>query len=461
MALPIVSIVGRPNVGKSSLLNLLARRRVSIVDPTAGVTRDRVTAVCEAEDRFFELVDTGGYGIEDHDNLTEHVEQQIRFAIQDSALILFIVDVREEITPLDQEVARLLRHVDVPVTLIANKADAVEHESLGGALTALGFGEPLCVSALHARNRHALLEVIAERLASLPADAAPDPVMKITLTGRRNVGKSTFINALAGAQRVIVSEIPGTTRDSVDVRFEMDGRQFIAVDTAGVRKKRKQKTDIEFYGYSRAMQSIRRADVVLFLIDATEPIGEVDKKLAQFIVDEYKPCVLVINKWDLAKGRAEAEDYADYLSKTMPHIDYAPLAFTTATEARNVKSTIDLAQSLYNQAQSRVTTGQLNRAIEEVVASHNPGADRHGAQPKIYYATQVAACPPTIILFVNNPAIVREHYRRFVEKRIRQALPFQEVPVRLIWRQRKSQSGATRARAPARTVDAVGPDDID
>lgn len=445
MSLPRVAIVGRPNVGKSALLNLLARQRISIVDPTAGVTRDRVSAVIAWDERYFEIVDTGGYGIEDHDNLTEHVEDQIRYAISGAALILFVVDLLDEITPLDTEVARLLRSVSTPVQLVANKADTPRQEEQAGALAALGFGAPQCVSALHGHHRRELLDRIVALLGDALAAEAPDPVMKVALVGRRNVGKSTFINALAGGERVIVSEIPGTTRDAVDVRIRRGGREFIAIDTAGIKKKRKHKNDIEYYGHTRALASIRRSDVVLFLIDSTLPIGEVDKKIAQYIVNEYKPCILVINKWDLAKGRAGAEAYAGYLEKTLPHLSYAPLAFTTATQGRNIQSTIDLAQGLFKQARARVTTGELNRAVERTLEAHQPMADRHGAQPKIYYATQVSVCPPTIVLFVNNPALVREQYRRFVERRLRESLPFPETPVRLIWRARVSQAPSATA----------------
>jgi GTP-binding protein len=530
MSLPIVAIVGRPNVGKSSLLNMLAGRRISIVDPTPGVTRDRVSAIAEIDDKYFELIDTGGYGIEDTDDLTAHVEQQIQYAIAGASLILFVVDVREEVTPLDQKVAELLRgrgtrwrcsqssgtsamggkSVALPpvgnrchsglegaadaatpsaetsaaterhrllagsartqagatrataeggcatlVLLVANKADVEQHEHQAGGLVSLGFGEPMCVSALHGRHRRELMERIIALIGDAAGSDAPEPVMKLALVGRRNVGKSTFINALVGQERMIVSEIPGTTRDSVDVRFEKDGRAFVAIDTAGVRKTRKQKGDIEFYGYTRALASIRRADVVLLLIDATSPIGEVDKKLAHTIVSECKPCVIVVNKWDLAKGKAGAEDYGEYLARSIPHMDYAPLAFTTAKDGRNIHSTIELAQSLFKQSSCRVTTGQLNRAVEAVLAEKQPMAGRHGAEPKIYYATQVAVRPPTLLLFVNHPALVREPYRRFVEKRLKDTLPFPEIPIRLIWRERQSQGGKPRGPRAADSQDDV------
>ncbi|HVP13507.1 MAG TPA: ribosome biogenesis GTPase Der [Phycisphaerae bacterium] len=450
MTLPVVAIVGRPNVGKSCLLNMLAGKRIAIVDPTAGVTRDRVSAICEFDEKYFELIDTGGYGIEDQDNLTAHIQQQIRYAIGSASLILFVLDVREEITPLDLEVARLLRSVATPVQLVANKADVALHEQQAGTFVSLGFGEPICVSALHGNHRRELMELIHERLGRKAGTKPPDAIMKIALVGRRNVGKSTFVNALAGQERVIVSEVPGTTRDSIDVRFQMDGREFLAIDTAGMRKARTRNTDIEFYGYARAVASIRRADVVLFLIDATVPIGEVDKKLAECILGEYKPCVLVVNKWDLAKGRASAEDYGEYLARTLPQLNHAPLAFSTATHGRNIRSTIDLAQSLFRQACKRVTTGQLNRAVQETLDAHQPMAGKHGAEPKIFYATQISVCPPTIVLFVNNPALVREQYRRFVEKRLREALPFEEIPVRLFWRMRRSLGEASPSRRKAR-----------
>lgn len=442
MSLPIIAIVGRPNVGKSSLLNMLAGRMVSIVDPTPGVTRDRVSAISEIDDRYFELLDTGGYGIEDADDLTAHVEGQIQYAIAGAALILFVVDVCEEITPLDREVADLLRTVSIPVQLVANKADTDRQEQQAGTLVALGFGDPICVSALHGRHRRDLLELIVARIGDQAGTEAPDAVMRVALVGRRNVGKSTFINALAGEERVIVSEVPGTTRDAVDVRFEIDGQPFLAIDTAGVRKRTKWSTDVEFYGYTRVLASIRRSDVLLFLIDAAVPVGEVEKKLGRLIADEYKPCVLVVNKWDLAKGRADAAAYGDYLAQVLPHLAYAPLAYTTASQDRNILPTIELAQSLFKQARTRVTTGQLNRAIEETLAAQQPMASKHGGQPKIYYATQVSVCPPTIALFVNNPAMMREQYRRFIERRLRDSLPFPEVPVRLLWRARQSAEKA-------------------
>ncbi len=436
MALPVVAIVGRPNVGKSSLLNALAKRMISIVDPTAGVTRDRISTIIEDEGRFFELVDTGGYGIEDHDNLTAHVENQIQQALSRAQLVLFVVDVREGITPLDQEVAQMLRKLPLNVLLVANKTDTPKLENAGGELFKLGFGQPLFISALHGRNRDELADQIIERLANAIGDIPPEPIMHIAVVGKRNAGKSTFINSLAGEERVIVSEVPGTTRDAVDVRIEKDGRTLVLIDTAGLRKKSKSVNDsIEFYSYSRATRSVRRADVVLFFIDAALEVSQVDKNLARYIAEEHKPCILVVNKWDLVKEtNVVTDDYAKYFSKLLPGLSYAPICFITAKDGKNTQSVLDLATEMFKQATTEISTGRLNKAIEMIMEERGPSARKKIGRPKIYYGTQVATCPPTILLFVNNPSTIDENYRRFFINRLRNLLPFSEVPIRLLLR---------------------------
>ncbi len=437
MALPIVAIVGRPNVGKSSLFNAITRTRTSIVESTAGVTRDRVSVITDVDEDYFELVDTGGYGIVDRDDLTGHVERQIEYAVRQASMILFVVDAREGINPLDRRTADLLRPHQDHVHLIANKVDEPHMDTTLGEFVRLGFGEPLAVSANSGLGRRSLRELIIKHVGS-EANVRPiDPAIKIALVGKRNAGKSTFVNSLAGEDRVIVSEVPGTTRDSVDVRFEKDGRVLVAIDTAGLRKKAKLADDIEFYAYSRATLSIERADVVLFLIDATEPISQVDKKLSQFIAEAYKPCILVVNKWDLAKGRSDTEAYGDYLSKTLRELDYAPVAFTTAETGRNIDSTIDLASEMYKQSCERVGTGELNRALEAAIASNAPKAKKGTRRPKFFYATQVSTSPPTIIIFVNNPSAVKPDYQRFLINRFRESLPFDEIPIRLVFKARR------------------------
>jgi len=435
MAIPVVAIVGRPNVGKSSLLNSLARRMISIVEPTAGVTRDRVSTIVEVDDRYFELVDTGGYGIEDHDDLTEHIEGQINLAIEQAQLVLFVVDIREGVAPLDQQMAQLLRKRKLNVILVANKADSPKHEPQAGELFSLGFDEPLCISALHGRNRNELLKRVLAELAGEDTARPQDPSLRLAVVGKRNVGKSTFINTLAGEERVIVSEVPGTTRDAVDVRFEKDGRTFIAIDTAGIRKKSKMvQRSIEFYSYTRATRSIRRADVTLLFLDAIAEISQVDKKLARYINDQYKPCVLVVNKWDLAKERATTQDYAEYIEKLLPGLSYAPISFITATQGRNVQSLLDLAAQLHKQAKLELGTARINKALEAISAQRAPAARRKVGLPRIYYGTQVSTAPPTLLLFVNDPSSFDDNYQRFLINRLREQFGFSEVPIRLLLR---------------------------
>jgi len=302
MGLPVVAIIGRPNVGKSSLLNALAGERISIVEPSAGVTRDRISTIIGKDKQYFELIDTGGYGIVDSDQLSEHIEQQILQAIESANLVLFMVDIRDGLMPLDKKIAQLLHKHGLDVIGVANKADSAKMFPDEAEFSSLGFGEFLCVSAMNNLNKAVLLDRIFEQLSHLEASKPAEPVMKLAIVGKRNVGKSTLLNAMVGSERVIVSETPGTTRDAVDVRFEKDGKTITAIDTAGIRKKSRMADSIEFYSYVRATQSIRRADVVLFLIDATEPVSQVDKKLAGFIAQECKSCIIVINKWDLAKA---------------------------------------------------------------------------------------------------------------------------------------------------------------
>jgi GTP-binding protein len=438
MAIPVVAIIGRPNVGKSSLLNSLSGRMISIVDPTAGVTRDRVSTILEYNERYFELVDTGGYGIVDSDALESHVENQIFQAISQATLVLFVVDIREGITPLDKQIALLLRKHNLPVLLVANKADSPKQLPLAGEFVRLGFGEPICISAANLINRAQLLEHIENALEHLPKEKPAEAVMKIAIVGKRNAGKSTFINAVVGHQRVITSDIPGTTRDAVDVLFEKDGRQYMIIDTAGVRKVGKMAHDIEYYGYTRALRSIRRADVVLFMMDATTPVSQVDKKLGHLIRDEYKPCILIVNKWDLAKDIAASDDYAEYLDKVLKGLRHAPIAFTTAKDAKNVQSVLDVATELYKQAGTKIPTGRLNRAIN-IISEERFGAGGKRSVPKIYYATQVAIRPISILLFVNRPALFDEPHQRFLTHRLGELLGLEEVPIRLLLRQRNEK----------------------
>jgi GTP-binding protein len=436
LAVPLVAIVGRPNVGKSSLFNWLARKRIAIVDPTAGVTRDRVSALIKAGDRFFELVDTGGIGGQDVDNLTAQVEKQIDTALDQAHVILFVVDARAGLTALDEEVAKRLRYCSKPILCVANKCDTSKLEAGTAEFYKLGRGKLIAVSAQQNRHRAELLELIHERLPP-PEEETPnlDVAMKLAIVGRRNTGKSTFINSLAQSERMIVSEVPGTTRDSVDVRFERDGKVFVAIDTAGVRRKGSISSDIEFYSLARAERSIRRADVVLLFHDPRVRISKVDKQLAGYVLEQHKPAIFVINKWDLAVNMPTGK-FANYLQATFPNLDYVPIAFITARSGKNVQGVLNLAQNLYKQASARVTTREVNKVLRKALATQPPPM-RQNRRPKIFYGTQVATNPPTIVLFTNGPDLFDNTYERYLLKTFRDHLPFHDIPIKMYLRHKR------------------------
>lgn len=470
--MPFVAIVGRPNVGKSSLLNALVGRRISIVQDEPGVTRDRVSFPLRVGDRFVELVDTGGYGFIDPDALTDHIRHQIELAMSRADLVLLIADCQQGLTAADAEIARLLRRLDTRTILIANKADGEKSDPALAEFSRLGFGTPIGVSAVNGRNIDQVIAAIAANLDLSKAPAQiPEPEMLVAIVGKRNAGKSTLVNAIAklyeaDEDRVIVSEIPGTTRDSIDVRFEKDGKSLVVIDTAGVRKKRHMTggaNDIEFYGFHRGQRSIRRADVVFMLIDGIEHVSEPDKKLATYIAEQFKPVVLVVNKWDLvlenAKKQADErstgfsgdllmQEFEEYLGQELPHLNYAPVAFITAKDSTKVQAVLDQAQHLFKQANERIGTGRLNAAVKQIFEERFPSTPA-GRRPKIYYATQVDVAPPTIVLFVNKPELFDESYQRFMINRFRELLPYPEVPIKLQIRGRSERHDEEARRTPA------------
>jgi GTP-binding protein len=465
---PVVAIVGRPNVGKSSLLNALARKRIAIVQDQPGVTRDRVSIPLEIRTRkgprFVELIDTGGYGFDDAQGLTDHIRQQIETAMRRADLVLFVVDAHAGLLPGDQAIAELLRKLDRHVVILANKSDGERFDRGLGDFARLGFGTPEPVSATTGRGVNVIEETVLEHLDLSDAPhTPPQPDLKIAIVGKRNAGKSTLVNAIAKLfhegqgddDRVIVSEVAGTTRDSVDVVFEKDGRTMTVIDTAGVRKKRHMvNDDVEFYSFHRAQRSVRRADVALLLIDATLPVSEPDKKLAQYVIEQEKPTILVLNKWDLvrkaARDEAEAderevprdgdlmEQFREYLDAELPGLAFAPAAFITASEGRSVSPLLDLCRNLHKSAGTRIGTGALNKAVEAAMSERTPGGGRGGRRrPRIYYATQVSTHPPHLVLFVNDVDLFDEGYRRFLLNRMRDLLPFEDIPVRLTLRNRR------------------------
>lgn len=444
MPLPKIAIVGRPNVGKSSLMNRLAGRKISIVDPTAGVTRDRVSTTIELSTEGEEpnkalLIDTGGYGIEDSQQLTAEVEQQIASGLADADLVLFLVDAQSGIVPLDRTVAQVLRTSagDKPVVLVANKVDADNLEPAAYDAMQLGFGEPVMISATTKHNLGELYRVINQRIDFDQFDASEesddDSGVLVAVVGKRNAGKSTLVNALAGEERVIVSEKEGTTRDSVDVRCEIDDKVFTLIDTAGVRKTKSLAGDIEYYSQHRSLRSVRRADVCLLLVDSSVPISQVDHQLVNEINKHYRPTVVVINKWDLAEQEHTQDEYVEYLDDALKGLTFAPIVFTSALAGEGMREAVALALNLYEQSNHRMGTSELNRAIEEIANERGPSS-KSGKHAKMYYATQTGVNPPTVVLFVNDADLFDRNYQQYLINRMRDTVAFSEVPIRLFVR---------------------------
>lgn len=445
--IPRVVIVGRPNVGKSTLFNALAGRRLSIEDQMAGVTRDRVSFVLGIGDKSVELVDTGGIGLVDETALAEEIDAQITLALLLADLVLFVVDAKDGVLPTDRMVADRLRKLDVPVMLVANKCEGRLAQSGVGESHALGFGEPHVVSAKERNGIADLKQAVVDAVGESAIEPQlPSDVVRLAILGRMNVGKSTLVNAVVGEDRVIVSEVPGTTRDAVDVPFVLHGRKFVAIDTAGIRKEKTVSDSVEFYSQARAMRALRRADVVLLLLDSTRDIGRIDRQIAGEIAERAVPAILVVSKWDLVEGRATIPTFEDYIRKQMPGLSWAPIAFMSGLTGQNIEPTLELAAQLHDQSGVRVSTGTLNRVLQRAMERRKPRV-RSGRIGKVYFGSQVGTHPPTIALMVNDPSLFDDNWQRYLLHALQAELPYTDIPVRLEFQARSKgrRSPGTRA----------------
>lgn len=459
---PIVALVGRPNVGKSTLFNRLVGQRKAIIEDLAGTTRDRLYGDADWGGRDFIVVDTGGLefglltsgtghkpqemeptrsvgfqaGVSSRLFLKE-IRQQAELAIAEAEVIVFLVDAETGLTGPDQDIANLLRRTEKPVLLAVNKADNKARRDAAVDFYALSLGEPIPVSALHGTGTGDLLDAIIESLPIVDEVEAEDEAIKIAILGRPNVGKSSLLNKLLGEERVIVSAVPGTTRDAIDTRIEYEGLDLVLIDTAGIRRRGKIEPGVEKHSFLRSLKAVSRADVCLLLIDATEIITAQDAHIAGYILQEVKSVVVIVNKWDLVKKDTYTmHQFTAAIRSDLKFLDYVPMLFISAKTGQRVNKVLPLALQVQEERLRRIPTGELNRLLHEAVAKHPPkGNHRH--RLKFLYATQARSDPPTIVFFVNNSELVHFSYERYLENQLRQRYGFMGTPLRLVFRSRK------------------------
>lgn len=438
MPKPVVAIVGRPNVGKSTLFNRITGARVAIVEDTPGVTRDRLYHDADWRGRQFTLVDTGGIAARSDDPLVVQVRRQAETALEEADVILFVVDARTGLTADDDEVAELLRRSGRPVILVANKVEDFSDPTLIHEFYRLGLGDPLPISAIHGLNIGDLLDRIVDLL---PESAAEEDGMalKVAVVGRPNVGKSSIVNRLLGEERVIVSELPGTTRDAIDTYIRQGEREYILIDTAGMRRKSRIADPTEHYSVLRALKAVERADVVLVVLDGTEGVTEQDKKIAGYGHEQGKASIIIVNKWDLVpKDDKTMARYEEMIREELSFMSYAPILFISALTGQRVGRILPAIDAVGAEASRHVATSTLNSIVQDAVMLTPPPAVK-GQAVKIFYATQVKVNPPTFIFFCNRPEDVHFSYQRYLENQLRQAFGFEGTPLRLLFRRSKGQ----------------------
>lgn len=439
---PIVAVVGRPNVGKSTFVNRIVGARQSIVDDQPGVTRDRIYFDVEWQNKHFTLIDTGGIIPGDEDEIMLNIFTQAKVACEEAEKIIFLVDGKDGINPVDYDIANVLRRSKKTVYLAVNKIDAPEHFNNIADFYALALGEPHPISALHGSGGVGdLLDAITDEFDS---DENPEEngLIKLAIVGKPNAGKSSIVNALLGEERVIVSDISGTTRDSINSKVKYEGEEFILVDTAGIRKKAKVDWGVEKFAVDRAIRAIRDCDIAVLVIDAADGLTDQDKKISQIVVEAGKGLIVAINKWDLVEDKDKSDPTAKYTQRLMheaPFLDFAPKIFISAKTKQRLVNIYKQAKEVYAQCTKRVSTSILNKVLLEAMAM-NPPSTKRGKKLRVYYATQVRTAPPTFILFVNDEDLVQDSYKRYLENKMREAFGFFGTPIRMSFRERKEKN---------------------
>lgn len=436
MGKPIVAIIGRPNVGKSSLFNRIIGERLAVVHDTPGVTRDRLYADVEWNDKTVTIVDTGGMEVTPEDDLTKLVQLQVQTAIDEAQVILFVVDVIDGIMPQDAMIADLLRETEKPIFLVANKSDNPKRDYDAAEFYQLGLAAPTPVSAIHDSGIGDLMDEVVFSIAEdIPEETAAPDSLKIAVVGRPNAGKSSLINAILGEERVIVAPEPGTTRDAININFTRDGVSFELVDTAGMRRKAKVKDELERYSVIRAQNSIRRSDIAWLVLDTTREVAQQDKAIARFILDTGKACIAAATKWDLVeKDNQTYNSYLRELQREMPLLSFAPALFVSSKTLQRVMQLLDLSLAIYREYSMRIPTHELNLALRNAVAAHrHPIINRK--RPALKYITQVAIQPPTFVIFTNQPKGIKADYEAYLINRFRDTFGFQGAPIKIWYRQ--------------------------
>ncbi|HOP74736.1 MAG TPA: ribosome biogenesis GTPase Der [Bacillota bacterium] len=436
MSRTVIAIVGRPNVGKSTLFNRIARQRLAIVEDTPGVTRDRLYTTAKWLDREFLLIDTGGL-TDEKDTIQMQIRKQVEIALEEADVLIMVVDGREPLTTSDYQVAELLRKTKKPVVLTVNKIDNFD-TYYDSEIYSLGLGEPILISAEHGKNIGDLLDAA---LAHCPEETeeSDNERIRVTFVGRPNVGKSSLVNALLGEERVIVSNIPGTTRDAIDTPLTIDGTDYLLVDTAGIRRKSKVEAAVEYYSVLRALKAVERSDVVILVLDATENIAEQDLRIAGIIKDAGKACIILVNKWDLVdKDSKTADEYVKEIRDALDFLDFAPVLFVSAKTGQRLVKLPQAINEVMNYYTMRVSPNRLNEVISDAMMMHNPPSNK-GRMFKIYYTTQVKVKPPTFRFTVNDPEGFHFSYQRYLENKLREYFGFKGTPIRFVTKVNKKE----------------------